>query len=157
MAEQENISLADRLSAYLRKGVISPRLLKFGAVGLTGIGVNMGSLYLLTEFGKIPYFVGSLVAIELSILSNFWMNHLWTWRDRSGVGTLWTKLWRYHVGAGITALLGNYLILIGLTELFRINYLISNFIGIAVGTFSNYVINDVWTFKKQTSSRLKSL
>jgi dolichol-phosphate mannosyltransferase len=150
MIDQENISLAGRLSSYLRKGIISPRLLKFGAVGLTGIGVNMGSLYLLTEFGKVPYFIGSLVAIELSILSNFWMNHVWTWRDRSEVGTFWTKLWRYHVGAGITALLGNYLILIGLTELFGINYLISNFIGIAVGTFSNYVINDVWTFKKRT-------
>lgn len=142
--------LTQRLSAYIKKGVLNPRLLKFGVVGLTGIGVNMGSLYLLTEFAKVPYFVGSLVAIELSILSNFWMNLHWTWRDRSEVGTIWTKLWRYHIGAGITAFLGNYLILIGLTEWFRINYLISNLIGIGVGTLSNYVINDVWTFKKRT-------
>jgi dolichol-phosphate mannosyltransferase len=144
------VPLTQRLSAYIKKGVLNPRLLKFGVVGLTGIGVNMGSLYLLTEFAKVPYFVGSLVAIELSILSNFWMNLHWTWRDRSEVGTIWTKLWRYHIGAGITAFLGNYLILIGLTEWFRINYLISNLIGIGVGTLSNYVINDVWTFKKRT-------
>jgi dolichol-phosphate mannosyltransferase len=110
----------------------------------------MGSLYLLTEFARIPYFIGSLIAIELSILSNFWMNLLWTWRDRSETGALWTKIWRYHVGAGMTAVLGNYLILIGLTEWFGINYLISNFVGIGVGTLSNFVINDVWTFKNRS-------
>ena len=149
MPEPENIRFAHRLSAYFREGIFNPRLVKFGVVGVSGIGVNMGSLYLLTELGKIPYFVGSLVAIELSILSNFWMNLLWTWRDRSDVGTFWTKLWRYNVGAGITAFLGNYLILIGLTEWFGINYLISNLIGIGVGTISNFVINDVWTFKNR--------
>jgi putative flippase GtrA len=146
MPELENYSAARRLSAYLRTSVFSPRLLKFSVVGATGVFVNMGTLYLLTELAGIPYFVGSVVAIELSIATNFWMNLIWTWRDRSEVGTLWTKLWRYHVGAGATAFLGNYLILIGLTELFGVNYLISNLVGIGVGTLSNYVINDVWTF-----------
>jgi dolichol-phosphate mannosyltransferase len=147
MPEPENIRIAQRISAYLREGIFNPRLLKFGVVGVTGVGINMGSLYLLTEFGKIPYFIGSLLAIELSILSNFWMNLFWTWNDRSKTGTLWTKFWRYHVGAGATAFLGNYLILIGMTELFGVNYLISNLIGIGVGTLSNYIINDLWTFK----------
>ncbi|HEY6951113.1 MAG TPA: GtrA family protein, partial [Bacteroidota bacterium] len=130
-----------------RTSVLSPRMLKFGIVGATGIVVNMGCLYAVTEYGKIPYFVGSLIAIELSILSNFWINLVWTWKDRSGAGTVWPKLLRYHVGAGATAFLGNYLILIGLTELFGVNYMLSNLIGIGVGTLSNFVINDLWTFK----------
>jgi dolichol-phosphate mannosyltransferase len=150
MPESENIGVAERLSAYLRKGLGNPRILKFGVVGGTGIGVNMGSLYLLTEFTGIPYFIGSLIAIELSILSNFWMNLLWTWKDRSEAGTLWTKVWRYHLGAGMTAVFGNYLILIGLTEWFGVNYLIANLVGIGVGTLSNFVINDVWTFKNRS-------
>jgi len=147
MPELENTGFAQRLSDYVRKGLLSTRLLKFGAVGASGVIVNMGALYLLTEFARIPYFIGSLIAIELSILTNFWMNLIWTWKDRSEAGTLWTKLWRYHVGAGLTAFLGNYLILIGLTGLFGINYLLSNLVGIGVGTLGNYVINDVWTFK----------
>ncbi len=149
MLESDDTGIAARFSAYLRERLFNPRLLKFGAVGVTGIGVNMGCLYLLTEFARIPYFIGSLIAIELSILSNFWLNLLWTWRDRSETGTFWTKIWRYHVGAGFTAVLGNYLILIGLTEWFGINYLMSNLIGIGVGTLSNFVINDVWTFKNR--------
>jgi dolichol-phosphate mannosyltransferase len=55
---------------------------------------------------------------------------------------------RYHIGAGATAFLGNYLILVALTELVGMHYMISNLIGIAVGTLANYVINDLWTFKK---------
>jgi dolichol-phosphate mannosyltransferase len=149
MPEPEDMTAIQRLSVYLKMSVFSSRLLKFSAVGATGVAVNMTALYALTEYARIPYFVGSLVAIELSILSNFWMNLLWTWRDRSESGTFWTKIWRYHVGAGATAFLGNYLILIGLTEWFGVNYLLSNLIGIGVGTLSNYVINDVWTFGRE--------
>jgi dolichol-phosphate mannosyltransferase len=150
MEKSENTSLSQRLTGYVRKGLLNPRLVKFGIVGATGVGVNMGGLYLLAEFAGIPYFVGSPIAIELSILSNFWLNMVWTWKDRSDTGTVWMKVWRYHVGAGLTAILGNYLILVGLTELFGINYLISNLIGIGVGTLSNFIVNDVWTFKNRT-------
>jgi dolichol-phosphate mannosyltransferase len=137
------------LLSYLKRSVLSPRLIKFGIVGASGVVVNVGALYLFTEFARIPYFVASVIAIELSILSNFTVNLLWTWRDRSKEGTLWTTIVRYHIGAGATAFLGNYLILIALTEFFGMHYMISNLIGIAVGTFSNYLINDLWTFKKK--------
>ncbi|MCX6135417.1 MAG: GtrA family protein [Ignavibacteriales bacterium] len=137
------------LFSILKRSVLSPRLIKFGVVGASGVLVNVGCLYLLTEFARIPYFIASLIAIELSIISNFTINILWTWRDRSEKGTLSTKLVRYHIGAGATAFLGNYLILVALTEFFGMHYMISNLIGIAVGTFSNYLINDLWTFKKK--------
>ena len=137
------------LFTYLKRSVFSPRLIKFGIVGASGVVVNVGCLYLLTEFARIPYFIASVIAIELSIISNFTINLLWTWRDRSEEGTLWTKIARYHIGAGATAFLGNYLILVALTEFFGMHYMISNLIGIAFGTFSNYLINDLWTFKKR--------
>ena len=149
MSEMEAEGRPSKIGSYVKQGILTSRLVKFGIVGASGVLVNMGCLYLLKEFVGIPYFVASLIAIELSILSNFTVNLLWTWRDRSEAGTFWTKMWRYHVGAGVTAFLGNYLILIGLTELFKIHYLISNLIGIGVGTLANYVINDLWTFKKK--------
>jgi len=135
------------LGAYVTKSVLTPRIIKFGIVGASGVVVNMGALYLLTELGRIPYFIASVIATELSIVSNFFINLLWTWSDRSGEGTFWGKLVRYHIGAGATAFLGNYLILILLTEFFGMHYLISNLIGIGVGTFANYLINDLWTFR----------
>jgi dolichol-phosphate mannosyltransferase len=149
MSDASSKSSENKVLVYLKQGVLTPRLIKFGIVGASGVVVNVGGLYLFTEFVRIPYFIASVIAIELSILSNFTVNLLWTWRDRSQEGTLWTKIARYHIGAGATAFLGNYLILIALTEFFGIHYMISNLIGIAVGTFSNYLINDLWTFRKK--------
>ncbi|MBF8296804.1 MAG: Dolichyl-phosphate beta-D-mannosyltransferase [Bacteroidetes bacterium] len=150
MPEIENPNDVPETKSYLKTGLLTPRFLKFGVVGASGVVVNMGGLYLFKEFAGIPYFIASLFAIELSILSNFTVNLLWTWRDRAGEGTLWTKILRYHIGAGATAFLGNYLVLIALTELLGLHYMVSNLIGIAVGTLSNYIINDLWTFRKHS-------
>jgi dolichol-phosphate mannosyltransferase len=126
--------------------------LKFGIVGASGIVVNMGSLYLLTDMAGIKYYVASPAAIELSILSNFFINLAWTWSDRSDHGTFKAKLVRYHIGAGATSLLGNYTILLLLTEFFHFHYLSSNLVGIAVGTLANYLVNDLWTFARRRQS-----
>jgi dolichol-phosphate mannosyltransferase len=149
MSDVSSKSSENKMFLYLKQGVLSPRLIKFGIVGASGVVVNVGCLYLLTEFARIPYFIASIIAIELSIIPNFTINLLWTWRDRSESGTLWRKIVRYHIGSGATAFLGNYLILVALTELFGMHYMISNLIGIAVGTFSNFLISDLWTFKKK--------
>jgi dolichol-phosphate mannosyltransferase len=143
-----------KLVSYLRDSVFTVRFLKFGIVGASGILVNMGILYVLTEYASLKYFIASPIAIETSILSNFFINLVWTWSDRSGVGSVWTKLVRYHIGAGATAIFVNYLILVGLTELVHLHYLVSNLIGIAFGTLSNFVVNDLWTFKHKRQSPL---
>jgi len=142
----ETLSLVQRFKAYVTKTLLSPRMVKFGIVGASGTVVNMGLLYVLTDLGRMPYFISSVIAIEVSILSNFTINHLWTWSDRSGHGTLSGKLIRYHIGAGATGL-GNYLILILLTEMAGLHYLVSNLIGIGIGTMANFLINDLWTFR----------
>jgi putative flippase GtrA len=81
------------------------RFAKFGAVGATGVVVNLGSLALLRRLG-VHTNLASALAIELSILSNFLINHLWTFGDRRdedgpGVGQ---HLMRFHLvslGGGV--------------------------------------------------------
>lgn len=150
MTDDDTPGRLPKLISYFMHDILNPRFIKFGIVGMSGIVVNMGLLYLLAGPGGVPYFLASIVAIELSIISNFSINHLWTWRDRSDHGTVFGKLVRYHIGAGATGFLGNYLILVALTELVGLHYLLSNLIGIGVGTLFNYVINDLWTFRKRS-------
>ena len=133
-------------SGYIRSNILNIRLLKFGVVGISGVGVNMGMLYFLTEYVHIPYLVSSIIAIEISIISNFLLNDIWTWKDRIKKKYIY-RLIQYHISVGITAVFVNWLLLLVLTEVFGLYYLLSNLIGIAMGTFANYIINDVWTFK----------
>lgn len=121
------------------------RFAKFFVVGASGVAVNMGVLILLTERVGIPYAISSLFAIELSILSNFALNNAWTWSDRRA-GSLGGRLLKYHAVAGFTALSANWCLLVLLTQLFGVDYRISNLIGIAAGLGLNFLLNHLWTF-----------
>ena len=135
------------LRAYLENNVLHVRVLKFAVVGLSGIVVNMAVLIFCTEILEITYWISSIMAIEISIISNFVLNDIWTWKERSKKRLL-HRFTQYHLSVGFTAIVFNWLLLILLTEIFNVYYLLSNLIGILVGTASNFVLNDLWTFGK---------
>ena len=129
------------------------RFAKFCVVGLSGIVVNMFFLWFFTEVVKIFYLFSSFLAIELSIMNNFILNELWTWRDRKSSGRLnyLKRMVQYHISVSISAILANIFLLWFLTEFFHLYYLFSNLFGIAAGVLLNYFINDRWTFRVQKS------
>lgn len=57
------------------------RFVKFGIVGGTGFVVNYLGLELLKYFGLTTY-LASLFATEASIISNFILNNIWTFKDK---------------------------------------------------------------------------
>jgi len=124
------------------------RLLKFCVVGLSGVIVNQGLLWLLTEFGGLAYYVSALFAIEASIISNFVLNDYFTFADRrTGRGRSFImRLLKFNVtclaGAGI-----QYVLLLLFTSVLGIHYLISNLIAIAVAFLWNYFMSSWWTWK----------
>ena len=79
------------------KPFLTRRFVKFGAVGATGVLVNLGTLALLRRM-DVHTNAASAIAIELSILSNFLINHLWTFGDRrGGAAALSRHLFRFHL------------------------------------------------------------
>ena len=128
-----------------RENSIILRILKFGIVGATGVVVNMGLLAFFKGVLHIPLWLAGFLAIELSILSNFVLNDIWTWRDRRK-RSFWNRIWRYHVSVGITAYGLNYPILLLLTKMLDMQYLIANLVGIAVASAANFIINHFWTY-----------
>jgi len=126
------------------------KIFKFGLVGLSGIVVNMGVLYYLTEFVGFYYLLSSLFAIELSIVNNFIWNDLWTFKGtrQHRMSKRWHRLISFHaVSAG--GLVINMGILFFLTSFAGVYYLISNIIGIMVGFGWNFWVNRhmTWTRK----------
>lgn len=136
---------------YFKVNLKNVRLIKFVCVGGSGLVVNMGLLYLLTEKLSVPYKVSSIIAIETSILSNFFLNNFWTWQERRG-SAFFQRMLRYHISVLISAFLINWIFLVLFTEWFGLYYLVSNFIGIALGTLANFILNDKWTFKESPDS-----
>ena len=61
------------------------RWLRFNAVGLAGVIVQLGVLAALTRFAGWHYLPATLVAVELTLLHNLAWHERWTWRDRPDV------------------------------------------------------------------------
>jgi dolichol-phosphate mannosyltransferase len=122
------------------------RLLRFGLVGLSGVAVNTFFLWSFTELGHLHYLISSPLAVELSILSNFTLNDLWTFRDRRGRLGLEARLGRFHLTAAGGFVI-NYALLWSLTEFRGVHYLLSNLVGILGGFVWNYCVNVLWTWR----------
>jgi dolichol-phosphate mannosyltransferase len=131
------------------KKILAIKFVKFGLVGLSGIAVNMGVLWLLTERIGLYYLVSSVIAIFLSIMNNFLWNDRWTWRERRlpGIRAFWIRFLKFSLVSCVTAYGGNWGILYVLTRFLNVHYLIANLIGIAAAAVLNFIINHIWTFR----------
>ncbi len=121
-----------RLSEY--------RPIKFAIVGASGVLVNEGVLYLALNSGLHEALAG-LIAIEASILSNFALNDLWTFRSRR-TGSWLRRLVKYHLSVALGAIImyGTYL---GLLQFLVINPYVAMLIGIVFGFIANYLLSEI--------------
>lgn len=124
------------------------RFIKFGIVGVSGLGVNMLGLWLAYDVLGLTLYLASPLSIVVAIFSNFVLNDMWTWRENrdSRHYAYRHRVARYYLSASLGALI-NYVILLLLTKTFGMNYLLSNLIGIFAGMFSNFILSEWWVFK----------
>jgi|YelNatPaOPRAMG01_1025707.scaffolds.fasta_scaffold00855_16 dolichol-phosphate mannosyltransferase len=129
------------------------RFIKFNIVGLTGVFVNEGILMLLTSLG-LYYIYSSIVAIEISIISNFMLNDIWTFKDRRS-GHILKRLVKFNI-LMLVGLVINLLILYVLTDLASLHYTISNLFGIAIASIARYLMSIKWAWlQPQKKAELK--
>lgn len=148
---QSKLSMRDQIEFMINVLRIrfqkSEEFIRFCIVGASGVLVNLGIYILLTRLFGIRLEIASPIAIETSILSNFALNHIFTFRKRQTETRLITKLARFHIASGLAGAT-NYLVLLGLVHLAGLWDILANLAGIAVGTLINYYINSRWTWKE---------
>ena len=122
------------------------RILRFGLVGLSGVVVNEGILAFLTDIVGLHHLVSGVFSIEASILSNFILNDIWTFRDRRERSRIGRTL-RFHVVAAGGALI-NYAGYWFLSESVGMHHLIAMPIAIMVGFIWNFTLSVLWAWRK---------
>jgi dolichol-phosphate mannosyltransferase len=124
------------------------RLFRFGIVGFSGIIVNEGVLIYLKQYAQFSLPVSSIFAIEISIVSNFIWNDLWTFKsDRQHMlARWWQRLLSFQV-VSIGGAIINFIILNVFVFLVGIDYRIANIIGILIVFAWNFLVNRriTWT------------
>jgi len=117
------------------------RLATFMAVGISGVLVNLGMLYVVTEWVGLSYLWSGLIGVEVSILSNFTLNDLITFRDITHKNfTVTERLITYHLITIMSSAI-SFSILVTLTSLFGVWYILSGFIGLMVAFIWNFALN----------------
>jgi dolichol-phosphate mannosyltransferase len=119
--------------------------IRFALVGLSGLLVNLGSYVLLTRKMGFNIALACPIAIELSILSNYFLNDVWTFKYRRVTIPVYRRLFRFHTAAALAGSL-NYTVFLTLVYLTHVNDILSNVIGISIGMLINYSLNSIWTW-----------
>ncbi len=130
------------------------RVIKFGLVGLMGAFVNV---FVLTTIASMLGVVrGNFLSLvlpvtagfEASIVFNFTMHELWTFRDM-GLERRFLKrverFFKYHV-ASIASFLIQYLTVAILYGVFEFHLPLASFTGILLGFIVNYIIGRAYTW-----------
>ncbi|MGV8073187.1 MAG: glycosyltransferase [Syntrophobacteraceae bacterium] len=120
--------------------------MKFGAVGVSGLAVNLGFFTLLIRGGMNQY-LASPIAIELSIISNFYLNNYWTFRSRKTKDRIQTKGLKFNA-VSLLSLCVSYGAFVALSFAYpNLPPQIDQLIAIVPATLTNYFLNSYWTFK----------
>lgn len=128
-----------------RISLFAKHAFKYYLVGASGILVNLGVLFVLTEFVGLWYLLSSTIAIYVSITSNFLFNKAWTFRDTVIKQRSFLMYGKFIgvslVGMGIQ--LGfNYMFV----EKLSVYYLLAALISIVIASSVNFILNRRLTF-----------
>ncbi len=126
--------------------------LKFNVVGLSGVAVNEGIFILLRSLG-IYYLYASAIAVETSIISNFFLNDVWTFRDRRS-GSIVVRMVKFNA-LMIVGLAAQLAIVYGVTEYLGVDSTLSNLVGIGGAFILRYFlsIRYAWMYEKPSTSK----
>jgi len=130
--------------------VIPPQFVVYTVVGSLGLGIHLLILRSLSAGLGIPFLQSQAIATVVVIVINFWLNNIFTFRDR-----------RYR---GIALLRGLAIYYIGCTAGVLINLAVARFItnaggqwyiaggfGLAVSAVWNYWVSSVFTWRRRSS------
>jgi len=128
-----------------RLSLFAKQAAKYYAVGASGVLVNLGLLFYLTEYVGLWYFLSYTLAISASITSNFILNKFWTFRDSINSQrtiVMYVKFVSVSL-LGMAIQLGSVYLLV---ESLSVYYMLAALVSISIAGAINFMINRRWTF-----------
>jgi len=124
--------------------------LRFNAVGLVGVVVQLLILGLLRSGLGWTVRIATIVAVECTVLHNFVWHELWTWAHRKlDVGGIPGRLLRFNVSNGLISIVGNLVLMEVLAVRLHLHYMLANVVAIISCSLLNYFVSDRLVFRKQ--------
>ena len=129
------------------------RWLKFNAVGLIGVGVQLLVLTILKSGFGVNYLAATVIAVETAVLHNFVWHERWTWLERTklSAGGVTARLIRFHLANGSISIAGNLVLMWLFVSQLHVNYFLANIVAISTCSIINFLASDRLVFRKEPS------
>ena len=131
-------------SRLITKFQSSLQFIRFGIVGASGTIITLSTLFILTEYFFIPYWISATIGYSLGIVNNFLLNRRFTFEMTQR--PIFYEFIKYAASMflGEIAYLSS---IVFLSEVFSIWYFYSAILSLAVSTLIDFVIAKFWVFK----------
>lgn len=151
MSMREQWNYVKHLTLLVKDSPPDRRLFTFLMVGLSGVAVNTAAYVTAVRIG-IPVGLSGFISAFVALVSNFILNDRFTWGDgRTG---FWHIRAIKYIFVSLVGIILDVGILDVLFSAFHANYVFANIVGIIASSVWNFVVNNLWTWKrnKKTSN-----
>lgn len=114
--------------------------------------MQLGFLALLRSGLEWNYLISTALAVEITIIHNFFWHERFTWSDRPTHSRL-GRFAAFNFSNGAISLLGNLGTMKLLAGVFGLNYFVANIIAIAACSLLNFAVGDQFVFTQSTRQR----
>jgi len=123
--------------------------LKFNAVGIIGVGVQLSALAILRTGLGVDYLVATFLAVEAAVLHNFIWHERWTWVERTQQkpGGVIGRIFRFHLANGLISIAGNLVLMWLFVSRLHLHYFLANLIAIGTCSIVNFFASDRLVFR----------
>jgi putative flippase GtrA len=122
------------------------RWVKFNVVGTVGMGLQLTSLAILNRALFHNYLAATAIAVELTILHNFFWHQRYTWADRRDKSPLRSRLLRFHLSNGFVSMAGNLALMSFFVRTVHLPIVAANAVAILCCSVANFILADFWAF-----------
>ena len=120
------------------------RWLRFNAVGLAGILVQIAMLKLLRDGAGLHYLAATAIAVEIAVLHNFYWHWKWTWAERAAPAR---RLVHFQCTTGLISIAGNLAGMRALAGTLGLPLIAANLLTIASIYLFNFLVADRYVFR----------
>jgi putative flippase GtrA len=129
------------------------RWVRFNAVGIAGVAVQLCVLWLLVNLARMPYLAATACAVEVALLHNFVWHETWTWRGQTPDGR-GRRLLRFHLSSGLLSVTGNTLFTWCFKQSLGLPLLSANLAAIAITSLLNFAAASIWVFDTRSNTKV---
>ena len=136
--------MLENLIRKIKTSKIIPQAFKYAVVGGIATVVDMGLLYILTEFVSVFYLLSATISFLIAAVVNYSINKAWTFKNKSAKVAKQFGVFFFFavIGAGL-----NLFFLYVFTEYFHLWYMYSKLIATFIVFIWNFFGNKYFTFR----------